>query len=177
MPLSPAYTASQIIGSPSIIKFVDSSTGSDGSITARRIYLTDYAGNPVVPEGTTTSYILWPLADTTYLADVLLRDMAILATVQWVNTDGDMVVEVADRLQAYTMYNETFYFSLTQAQAMQNQPPPMIMQDSLYYSNKGILRTEIDSATNAVEYGGDITSAQACLDRATEMTDNESNFF
>ena len=178
MALSPSYVASQIIGSPSTIKFVDTSTGSDGSIASRRIYLTDYNNSPIVPTGTTATYIVWPLADSTFLADVLNnRSMALNILVEWVDVNGDIVVSVSTRLQGFTLFAESFYFSLTQAQAMQNQPPPTIIGDSEYYSNKGILRTELDSGSQAITIGGDIVSAQGCYDRADFMCNNQQKFF
>ena len=40
-----------------------------------------------------------------------------------------------------------------------------------------ILRVEIDSATQAITFASDIFSAQAALDRATFITNNQSFFF
>ena len=49
MSFSPAFTASQSAATPSTVVFTDTSTGSDGSIASRRIYVTDNNGNAVVP--------------------------------------------------------------------------------------------------------------------------------
>ena len=39
MPFNPSFTTSQTIGVPESVNFADTSTGSDGSITARRVYM------------------------------------------------------------------------------------------------------------------------------------------
>ena len=39
MPLVPNFTASQYSGTPSVITLTDTSTGSDVTITSRRVYL------------------------------------------------------------------------------------------------------------------------------------------
>jgi hypothetical protein len=178
MAFSPQYIASQIIGSPSVIKFIDSSTGSDVAITQRRIYLTDYANNPVVPEGATLPYMEWALVDATYLADVLNNtSKAINIVVQWLDVNDNLLYATPLRLQGFSLFAESFYFSLTQMQAMQNNPPPNIVSDSNYYMNKGVLRTELDSALNAVTIGGDIVCAQKCYERADYLVNNQQKFF
>ncbi len=102
--------------------------------------------------------------------------MALYVTLTYNNVSGGVVATVTN-LRGFTLYNRSFYYTLTQAQAMQNQPPPMIMQDSNYYMNKGILITEIESGDNAIEYGSDITSAQAAYDRATYMVAKQNTYF
>jgi hypothetical protein len=177
MAFSLSYTSSQIIGSRSIIKFVDTSTGSDSNITQRRILLTDFENNPVVPTGITTPYIEWVLADTTILVDVLPYDMALNIVIQWLDINGNVLYESGVALQGFTLYNETFYFSLTQMQAMANNVPPNIISDSNYYTNKSILRVEIDSGNNAITLGNDIVTAQGCYNRATYLSSNQNLFF
>lgn len=177
MPITPSYSSLQIIGLPNVIKFIDTSSGSDVSVVGRRIYLTDYKNSPVVPDGTNTSYIEWDINDSEILVDVLQKDMALITRVSWVDVNGDEVVGKSNGLQGFSQFNESFYFSLTQAQAMQNAPPPMIMQDSVFYNNKMILRVLLDSAIQAIVEGGDITTAQSQYDQATYMVSNQSKYF
>jgi hypothetical protein len=177
MPLNPIITVVQTIGQPSFILFTDISTGSDIAITQRRIYLKDYKNNPVVPSGTITDYIEWDYADSQINIDVLEKDMALSIFIEWLDIGDIVLYATTARLEGFTLYNETKYYSLTQSQASQNQPPPMIIQDSAYYTNKGILRTEIDNGNQAIVIGSDITTAQAAYDRATFMVLNESKFF
>lgn len=179
MPITASFSTSQSVGSPSEIILTDSSSGSDITATTRRIYIVNAAGEYITESGTTTAvaYTEFPLADGSEITlDVLDEDMALYVTLTYNNVSGGVVATVTN-LRGFTLYNETFYYALTQAQAMQNQPPPMIMQDSTYYTSKGILRTEIDAGNNAIAYGSDIVSAQACYDRATYMVTNQNTYF
>lgn len=179
MAITASFTTSQTIGSPSEINIVDTSTGSDAAATGRRIYIVNSLGQYITESGVTdaVAYTSWPIADGNSLTlDVLTEDAALNITLMYTNNSGVSVAQTTE-LCGFTLYNETFYYSLTQAQASQNQPPPMIIQDTNYYMNKLILRTEIDSGNNAIEYGDDITTAQACYDRATFLTNNENLYF
>jgi len=82
MPLVPNFSTSQSAGSPSVITITDTSTGSDVAVTQRRVYLLDWQGNYVVPSGTTTNYIQWPIAQATINIDCLTQDMALEVTVE-----------------------------------------------------------------------------------------------
>lgn len=179
MPITASFSTSQSVGSPSEIILTDSSTGSDGTAVSRRVYLVNAAGEYITESGTTTAvaYTEFPLADGSSITlDVLDFDMALYVTLTYNNVSGGVVATVTN-LRGFTLYNRSFYYTLTQAQAMQNQPPPMIMQDSNYYMSKGILITEIESGDNAIEYGSDITSAQAAYDRATYMVAKQNTYF
>jgi hypothetical protein len=178
MAITVSFTTTQVVGAPQNIVITDTSTGSDVTAVTRRIYLQTATDTYLVPDGNPSdTYILWPIADGSVITlDVLDADAALDVTLMYVNVSGTSVAEDT-LLRGFTLYNETFYYSLTQAQALQNQPPPMIIQDSNYYSNKMILRTEIDSGNQAIAYGADIVSAQNCYSRATYMVENQNLFF
>lgn len=179
MPLTPNFSSSQTTGEPSIAVLTDTSTGSNVSIVSRRVYLVNSEGDYVVPTGTSTDYVVWPIVSgtgDTIDIDVLTEDAALDITVNWVDISG-VTVETKTTLCGFTLYNESFYYSLTQAQASQSQPPPMIIQDTNYYSNKMILRVQIDSGNNAITLGNDITTAQNCYDLATYMVTNQDYYF
>ena len=181
MAITVSFTVSQTVGSPADINLVDTSTGSDVTAANRRIYLVDSQGQYLTENFTTsstTAYTEWPIADgnSLTLTDVLSQDMAISVTLTYV-TSGGASVATDTELEGFTLYNETFYYSLTQAQAQQNTPPPTIIQDTNYYMNKTILRTLIDSGNNAITLGTDISSAQNCYNMATYMVTNEADYF
>lgn len=177
MAITVSFTTSQVVGALQNIVLVDGSTGSDVSAVSRRVSYQTAISTYLVPSGTTTSYIEWPLASgNTLTSDVLSTDQALNITLSYVDVSGNSVAS-ATGLRGFTLYNETFYYSLTQAQAMQNQPPPMIIQDSNYFSNKLILRTLIDSGNQAIELGDDITTAQNCYDQATYMVLQQNDYF
>ena len=172
MPLSPNFTASQNSGTPNLIFLTDTSTGSDGTITKRRIYLLQSNGTYLVPTGTTTDYINWALADTTISLNVLIQDTALSITVQWLSA-ADVVVANKTTSFAFTAYNETFYYGLTESQVANAN----LTASTNWYQTKMILRVELDSAYQAISFASDIFSAQAALNRATFISTNQSYFF
>ncbi len=177
MAITVSFQTSQVVGNPQNIVLTDTSVGTDVTAVARRIFIATQSGSYLTPAGTTTDYILWPLgAGSTITLNVLTQDSALNVTLEYVNVSG-AVVAFDTTLEGFTLNNETFYYSLTQAQAMQNQPPPMIIQDSNYFTNKSILRTQIDDGNQSIELGNDITTAQAAYDRATYMVLNQQLFF
>ena len=172
MPLSPNFTASQNSGTPNLIFLTDTSTGSDGTITKRRIYLLQSDGTYLVPTGTVTNYIEWALVDVTTSLNVLIQDTALSITVQWL-TASNVVVANKTTSFAFTAYNETFYYGLTESQVANAN----LTASTNWYQTKMILRVELDSAYQAISFASDIFSAQAALNRATFISTNQSYFF
>ena len=175
MPFVQNFTTSQQAGLPTNVVLTDTSTGSDAAIVERAVFLVDYAGNYIVPAGTTTNYVLWPLAQSSISINCLTQDTALQVTVTWVNSSG-VALYTKTILAGFTLYNETFYYSLTQGQAAISQPS-YILQDTTYFQNKSKLRCLIDSGDQAVALGYDITSAQECYDIATYMVTNQNLYF
>lgn len=179
MAISTSFTTSQTIGNTAGINIVDTSTGSDVTATGRRIYLQNSLGQYVTESGVTdaVAYTSWPIADGNSISlDVLENATALNVTLMYVNVSG-VSVSQATKLCGFTLYAESFYYSLTQAQAQQNTPPPTILQDSNYYMQKMMLRVNIDSGNNAITYGDDIVSAQNCYNLANYQIANETFFF
>ena len=172
MAISPSFTASQNSGTPSIITLTDTSTGTDVTITKRRVYLLQSDGTYLVPTGTTTNYIDWSIADISISLNVLVQDTALSITVQWL-TSGDVVVANKTTSFAFTAYNETFYYGLTESQVANAN----LTASTNWYQTKMILRVELDSAYQAISFASDIFSAQAALNRATFISTNQSYFF
>ena len=172
MPLSPNFTASQNSGTPNLIFLTDTSTGSDGTITKRRIYLLQSDGTYLVPAGTVTNYIEWALVDVTTSLNVLIQDTALSITVQWLSASNVVVANKTTSF-AFTAYNETFYYGLTESQVANAN----LTASTNWYQTKMILRVELDSAYQAISFASDIFSAQAALNRATFISTNQSYFF
>jgi hypothetical protein len=175
MPLTPNFSTSQQAGLPSNVIITDTSTGSDVAIVSRRVFLVNYAGEYVVADGTTTNYTVWPLAQSSISIDCLTEDTALSVTVNYVDAGG-VTLYTKTSLAGFTLYNETFYYSLTQGQAAISNPS-YILQDNTYFQNKSKLRCLIDSGNQSVTLGYDITSAQICYDLATAMVSNQNLFF
>jgi len=166
------FTASQYSGTPSIITLTDVSVGSDVTIAKRRIYLLQANGTFLVPAGTTTTYIDWPLASVSINLDVLAQDTALSITVQWL-TSANAVVTSKVTSFAFTAYNETFYYGLTESQVANSN----LSASTNWYQTKLVLRVELDSADQAITFASDIYSAQAALNRATYISTNQALFF
>jgi hypothetical protein len=172
MPLVPNFTASQYSGTPSVITLTDTSTGSDVTITSRRVYLLQSNGTFLVPTGTTTDFIVWPLANSSIDLDVLTEDTALSITVQWMSSTNTVVTSKTISF-AFTAYNETFYYGLTESQVANSN----LSASTNWYQTKLILRVELDSANQAILFASDIYSAQSALNRATYISTNQAYFF
>lgn len=167
------FAASQTYGLPSYINLTDTHTGTDVLVTGRKIYITDAAGNPVVPSGNPSPiFILWPIADATIDLDILQYDMALKIIVTWDNV-SNVALYTDTNYYAFTLFSETFYYGLTQQQTSN----PNIIQDTNYYNSKMILTCSIDEANNAIQYASDLVSAQGALDRANFLITNQNDFF
>jgi hypothetical protein len=172
MPLTPNFTSSQFSGTPSIITLNDTSTGSDVTIASRRVYLLQANGTFLVPAGTTTDYVVWDLVDTSIDLDVLSQDSALSITVQWMSGLNTVVTSKTISF-AFTAYNETFYYGLTESQVANSN----LSASTNWYQSKLVLRVEIDSADQSITFASDIYSAQAALNRATYISTNQALFF
>ena len=172
MAISPSFTASQNSGTPSIITLTDTSTGTDVAITQRRVYLLQSNGQYLVPTGTIPDYIEWDIVDPTISLNVLVQDTALSITVQWLSVSNTVIESVTTSF-AFTAYNETFYYGLTESQVANAN----LTASTNWYQTKMILRVELDSAYQAITFASDIFSAQAALNRATFISTNQSYFF
>jgi len=169
---SPAFTAAQAVGFPSQIVFTDTSTGTDGTIVSRRIYLKKADGTFLVPTGTSTEYIAWALADTSTTVDALDKDYSLLVTVQWLDAGGAILYDKVV-LYGFTLYNETFDYSTTQMLTGN----AALFNDNNFWQNKSDLRTYIDGGNNAISLATDQYGAQQCYDAATALRVGSQYYF
>lgn len=172
MPLTPDFSIDQSLGFPSKINFYDDSTGSDGAIAARRVYLLDSDGEYDVEDGTTTDYEVWPYADSSITLDLLGQDKAFWITVDWVNSLGT-VLYTKTYLRGCLLYLKTYYIGLIKAQSSRRK----LIDHANFYQNEIKLLCSIQEATNAIDLADDIGSAQAAMIRGKELIDNPSNFY
>jgi hypothetical protein len=159
---TPNFSYSQPLGDPSVISLEDTSTGSDGLVTERRVFLTKADGSYLVPEENDEDYIVWPIADDTIDIDALDKDYALNVVVLWVNAAGTALYTKAQKI-GFTQWNEEFDYSLTQLQSGN----PALTHDGNFFNLKSDLRTEIDSGNQCVLLAVDLYGAQNCYDAAT----------
>lgn len=160
------FSASQSYGLPSIVTVEDTSSGLV-SVASRIVFLTTGYNTLLVTGGTA-----WPLVDTSISIDALDKDYALSITVQWLDSLG-AVLYTQTQLLSFTLWNEQFLYDLTQDQT----GLPSVIQDTNYYSNKMMMRVEVDSGNQALSLANDIAGAQGCYDRATFMRLNQNIFF
>jgi hypothetical protein len=172
MSFTQSFSVLQSPTNPAIVVLEDTSTGTNLSITSRRIYIQDYNGNYLVPDGVTTDYIVWPLATNPISLNILTQDTAVNIRVNWVNS---LNVELYTLNNNYCLveFNKQFLYYLIQLQSLTYN----VIQDTNYWGNVAIFWTNIIGAINSVEIGNDIYASQVCLNRATFMQSQQSYYF
>lgn len=173
MPLTAAFTATQSLADNNKITFTDTSTGSDGTITARRIYVELANGNWLTEAGesTTVAYTTWDYADSSKVLDILTGSTACKVTVEW----------YAGATLIYTIIDEycfNLYDYLAALQILQgNTSSPEQVVDTQYYNNLIQFVVNLFNEENAITYGGDIYSSQGAMNRNKLFIDNQAYYF
>lgn len=172
MALTPSFSVAQ--GSnPQEFTLTDTSTGSDGAVVDRRIYIQLADGSYLVPTGTTTDYIPFPLSDGASITiSVLTVDYAVSITVQWLDV-SNAVLYTLSQSYCFTGNDEEFMYGLVQYMAAN----PQVLQNTNFIGNCFELNMYVDYAVKAVTEGNDINGAQYLLDLAQAMINNQSMFF
>lgn len=171
MPLSVSFTATQSVANPNQITLLDTSTGSDSSITVRRVYIQTAEGTYLTGDGT-VDYDLWPLPLATGITlDVLTEATAPNVRVDWM--DNNTIVYTDTVLYDFDIQIYLALIGLTQTQLSS----PAIVQDTNYYNNKIQLMVNVKDSETAVTYNDDIYLAQSSLDRANYIIDNSQDYF
>lgn len=172
MAFDPNFTVTQNYGSIADFTIIDTSTGTDLTITDRRIYLRKSNATYLTPAGSTTNYITWLISgNQLVITDILDIDYALDITVEYYA--GATIIYTKTILTLFTAYSELFLRILTQAQAGNNK---LLDNDNFWYK-KIKLRTLVDDATQAVALINDQTIATYCLNEAKDITDNIELFY
>jgi len=174
MPLSVSFTISQSALTPGYVTASDTSTGTDAAVTQRRIFFQNSQGQYLTTSGTSSSsaYEEWSYADASETWDLLDEDSALAITTQWLNV-SNQVLYTLTQVYCLAEYNKQFFYYLVQQQAI----TPSILQDTNYAANMATYWMNITGAIQAVEIGADISASQNCLNRATNMMQNQNSFF
>lgn len=173
MAITPSIAVSQSPITPQNITIEDNSTGTDGAIASRRIYITDANGQPIVPPGTTTDYINWSYAQSSItLSDLLTQDTAAAILVLWLNGAGATLYQF-DSTYPLSQFGKQFFYYLIQLQGLQ----PSVYQDINYAKSISDFWVYLKAGDNAVTYGNDIAAAQNCYNKEIYMKDNQTIFF
>ncbi len=170
MPFSPNFSAVQ---QPSLtnILFVDTSTGTFPAVTARRIFLYKVDNTTLVPSGTTTPYIDWPIISgigDTLNVNVLPKDYSLTIVVNWISGTTDVKTLVF----TFTGYTNSALYKLVQDISAQ----PSKLNDTNFYSNLEKAYCDLDNANQSQAYS-DQYSSQNALDRIYNLITHQSLYF
>jgi hypothetical protein len=169
------FSVSQTPANPAYVIITDTSIPQNYAgygIDKRIITIKDIYGNYIVPAGTTTNYIDWALLDNPKSLMILTQDTAVNIQVDWLDS-ANTVLYTLNNNYCFSQYNKQFLYYLIQLQAHTYN----IIQDTNYWRNVGVFWANIIGAINAVEIGDDISASQACLNRATNMAQNQAYYF
>lgn len=171
MPLTVSFTATQSLANPNLVTLTDTSTGSDATITSRRVYVRLPNGTYLVQTRTTTTYEVWAYASAAITLDILSRSQSPQIIVQWLA--GTTVVYTSTEEYLFVWADKLFLYQLTQAQTGK----PKLIDNANYYLSKIKMIVNVDDAVNAVTDASDIYGAQGSLDKNYYLMQNQQLFF
>lgn len=167
MPLVPSFIVG-ITSDPSSAVITDTSTGSDGAITNRKIIFTQTDGTSLG-----TSPYDFPLsAGSSITVTPLDKDYALTIVVNWVDVNGN-VLYTANAIFVFTQYASLFLETLTQQQIAN----PNIVDDQNFIYNKFDLFQEVKGAHNAIDLGQSVIASQSCVERYQLLMTNDQFYF
>lgn len=157
-----------ITSDPSQAVITDNSTGSDGTISDRKVIFTQ-----------TDSSLLgaspydFPLsAGASITLNPLDKDYALVVTTNWVDSSGN-VLYTTSVIFVFVGYAMQFLEGLTQQQIAS----PSIVNDQNFIPNKFNLFQEVQSAQNAINIGQSVQAAQSCVLRYQNLITNDNFYF
>lgn len=149
----------------------DTSAGTDPNLTDRRItlYLSD--GTTLVPTGSATPYIDWPIGNGPITISLLTKDYSINVNTQWISSAplSSPSTYTFSQLNTFTGNLQLFDYGLTQMMAANK----LLAQDGNFLRNKELLQLYIENAINATLYN-DQFNAQSNLNDAYQLQLNQN---
>lgn len=164
------YSVSQSQSDWTNLTFTDTSTGTDGNIASRVIFI--QKSNGAYLSTVATDYIPWSYGeDSIDVNGLITKDYSLLITVQWLDVDG-VVLYTLTKLYLFTAYSVNGEYGIIQALTAK----PNIQQDRLYWLNLGRLQANISNAELATYYAQQVKS-QAAINRAAYLLSNQLTNF
>lgn len=153
----------------------DTSTGSDGGLTDRRIYLYLSDGSTLVPVGSATTYIDWPIANGPITISLLDKDYALNIDVEWISSSplSPPSTYSLTILKAFTSNSEAFLAMLTTMLATNR----LLLDNNNFFYNKMKVRGLVDDATFSADNMNNIDLAQDSLNEVYKFILNQSTYF
>lgn len=171
MSLSPAFTVTQSSISPQNVTLTNTSTGSDPSITAIRVYVSDAYGNYLSGNGT-INYTTWSYSDSTITLSILTQDTAANIRLDFVDIDGNVIATI-DNNFPLSEFGKQFFYYLVQLQGLK----PSVYWDADYVNSMCMFWLNVVGGDNAIDNGNDLAAAQNCYNREIYMMNNQDLYF
>ncbi len=171
MPLSASFTATQSLADPNLITFLDTSTGTDGTITNRKIYARAANGNWLPGESTSQVSTDWTYTDISTIVPLITQTTSPSIRVDWLA--GSTVVYTVTNTFCFNLYDYLFGLQILQG----NTSSPDQVQDSAYFYSLIQFIVNIFNEESAIGVGGDIYSSQGAASRNQVFINNENYFF
>lgn len=173
MALTANFSSSEGLSNLDQVTFLDTSTGSDGGLTSRRIYIRLANGNwlTTAGESTTSAYETWDIGDTSIVLSLLSSSTTASVTVNWMT--GSTVTYTKTILSEWDLYDYVFLFGLLSVQTS----APTRDTNTGYWQNSFKMVTNLFQSESAVTYMDDLYSSQAALDRNQLFITNENLYF
>jgi hypothetical protein len=157
----------------------DTSTGGvDTNLTSRRIFLYKVDGTTLVPAGTTTDYINFPIVNSggvgdTISVNVLSKDYSL--SIYMVTTSSSPITGATYvKTNVFTATGNTNQGAYNILQTIAANPS--VLNDTNFKSSFSDLYLEIENATQA-QSNSDQFNAQSSLDRAYNLLTHQSLYF
>lgn len=168
---TPNFSSTQDLSDNALINFVDTSTGTDSSITNRTIQVLLSDGTYLVPAGNSTNVIQWSYSVASLEVDLLSKSTAAAVTVIWLAGTTPIYTKTIN--MEWDLYDYVFLFGLFSSLTS----TPDIANTANYYPNVFKMITNLWNSENAVTVMSDIYSSQNALDKNIFMINKQSLFF
>jgi hypothetical protein len=174
MAFAGSFTVTPDLTDPTSFVLTDTSTGSDTNIIDRNVYLYMTNGNLLLPAGSATNYIDWPVGPSTLAINGLLtQDYSLNILVNWISTDPiDDSTYTYTVLYTFTGNTTLFINGLIQEIAA----TPNLENSYNFMGNLAKIYVYLQNALNATTYMQQF-SAQGALDQAQNLIQNASLYF
>lgn len=166
MSFTPNFTASESLSSPSQITIVDTSTGSDGTITGRIVDCRLADGTYLAQSAN------WPIGDASVTLDILDRSQAVEITVKYLAGSTLLTNYTKTILYGFDLYDYIFAFEKVQVLTSK----PKLIDNPNFLLSMMKLDVNLFCEEIAITIGDDIYSAQAALDRNYRLISNIQYF-
>lgn len=160
---------------PTSFVITDTSVGSDTNITDRQIFLYQSNGSLLLPAGSTTNYIDWPLPLATPLAinGLISPDYSLNIQVNWISS-APISGSTYTQTLLYTFYGNTELF--INGLIQQIAANPQLENSYNFMGNLAKMYVYLQNAQNATTFMQQF-SAQGALNQCQNLIVNASLYF